>query len=103
MNAAHGFENQHRQLGLRLVARQRNTRDRGTNAATRDVPGTSMVQGVRDYIILAFRAVAISRLQVAEAEKDFMHGFFEEILHARTTVAPDVCRAHSLDAPGGRR
>jgi hypothetical protein len=47
--------------------------------------------------------VAISRLQVAEAEKDFMHGFFEEILHARTTVAPDVCRAHSLDAPGGRR
>jgi hypothetical protein len=33
--------------------------------------------------------VTISRLQIAEAEKDFMHGFFEKILHARTTVGPE--------------
>jgi hypothetical protein len=77
LNAAHGLEDQHRHLGLRLVPRQRHARDRGPNAAARDVPGTSMVEGVRDHIILAFRAVTISRLQIAEAEKDFMHGFFD--------------------------
>ena len=81
LNAAHGFEDQHRHLGLGLVPRQRDARNRGPNPAPRDVPGPSMVQGMRNHIILAFRAVTISRLQIAEAEEYFVHGFFEEILH----------------------
>ena len=100
MNAAHGFEDQHRHLGLGLVSRQRHARDGGPDSTPRDVPGPSMVQGMRDHIILAFRAVAISRLQVAKAEKNFMHGFFEEILHCEDDGASrGVCRAHLLDAP----
>lgn len=63
-----------------------------------------MVQGVRNHVILAFRAVAISRLQVAKAEKHFIHGFFEEILHCEDDrAARGVRRAHFLDAPVDRR
>jgi hypothetical protein len=81
LDTAHGLEHQHRYLGLGLVPRQRYTRDRRSHARTRDVPGTSMVQRMRDYIILALRAVAISRLEVAEAVEDFVDGFFEDVLH----------------------
>ena len=81
LDAAHGFEHQHRHLGLGLVPRQRNARDSRPHASTRDVPGTSMVQRMRDYIILALRAVAISRLQIAESEEHFVDGFFEDVLH----------------------
>ena len=82
LNTAHGLEDQHRHLGLGLVSRQRDTRDGRSHAIARDVPGTSMVQRVRDHIILAFRAVAISRLQIAESAKNFVNGFFENVLHA---------------------
>lgn len=104
LNAAHGFEYQHRHLGLGLVPCQRNARDRGSNPAARDVPGTSMVQRMRNHIILAFRAMAISRLQIAEAAKYFLDGFFEEVLHCNDEQAfPEGPRAHFQDAPMSRR
>ena len=40
-----------------------------------------MVEGVGNYIILAFRALAISRLHIAQAEKDLVDGFFEDVFH----------------------
>ena len=99
LNAAHGLEYQHRHLGLCLVSRQRDARDRGPNTAARDVPGTSMVQGVGNHIILAFRAVTISRLQIAEAKKDFVHGFFEEILHCEDDGRPGMCAGLTFKTP----
>ena len=81
LDTAHGLENQHRHLGLGLVPGQRHSRDRRTDTAPRDVSGPSMVQGVRDHIILAFRAVTISRLQVPESDEHFLNGFFEKVLH----------------------
>lgn len=63
-----------------------------------------MVQRMRNHIILAFRTVAISRLQVAKAEEDLVHGFFENVLHGSDRLAArGVPRAHSLDARRGQR
>jgi hypothetical protein len=54
-----------------------------------------MVQRVRNHIILTFRTVAISRLQVAKAEKDLVHGFFESVLHESSRLAArGMPRAH---------
>jgi hypothetical protein len=59
-----------------------------------------MVQGMRDHIILAFRAVAISRLQIAEAEKYFVHGFFEEVLHCEDDRSPGSAPGSLSRRPG---
>ena len=101
MNAAHGFEYQHRHLRLGLVARQRHPSDRRPHAVAGDVPWPSMVQCVRNHIILAFRAVTISRLQVAKAEEDFVDGFFENVLHGypRTTGLGGVCAGLTFKTP----
>ena len=100
LDAAHGLEDQHRHFRLGLIPGQRNPRHRGANAVPGDVPWPSMVQGVGNHIILAFRAVAISRLQFAEAEEDFVNGFFEDVLHwVPTAGAGGVCAGLTLKTP----
>lgn len=59
-----------------------------------------MVEGVRNHIILAFRAVAISRLQIAEAEEDFVHGFFEKVLHCKDVRSSRVGAGLTFKTPG---
>jgi hypothetical protein len=45
--------------------------------------------------------MAISRLQIAESEKDFVHGFFENVLHGpRTAGRGEVCAGLTLKTPG---
>jgi hypothetical protein len=62
-----------------------------------------MVECMRNHIILALRAVAISRLQVAESEEDFVDGFFENVLHGGPASEPGMGRAHGKDALIGKR
>ena len=81
LDAAHGFEHEHRHLRLGLIPRQRNARDRRADRRPGDVPGLSMVQRVRDYVILAMRAVAISRLHVPQAVEHFQNRFFDGVWH----------------------
>jgi hypothetical protein len=61
-----------------------------------------MVQRMRDHIILAFRTVAISRLKVAQAEKDLVYGFFENVLHGCRRLAAARYATGSLSRRPGR-
>jgi hypothetical protein len=40
-----------------------------------------MIQGVRDHVIMALLAVAISRLHVPQAHENFVNGVFEGVFH----------------------
>jgi len=96
LNAAHGFEHEHRHLRLGLIPRQRHACDRRADRRPGDVPGLSMVQRVRDHVILAMRAVAISRLHVPQAVEHFVNRFFEGVWHGYRYVSGHVVlpRAH---------
>lgn len=78
---AHGVENEDGQLGPYLFVRERHAGDRRADQRTTDVPGTRLVQRVRDDVIPALRTVAKTCAPLCQPIEDLTHDFFQSVMH----------------------
>src|SRR5688500_12888765 len=73
VDAAHGVEYQHGDLGPGRVARERDARDGGADWRAADVPRSSFVQRLRDHVIVTPHAGAKFRMTCLELAVDLQH------------------------------
>jgi len=81
LNAAHGVEHQHGDLGPRLIACERDARHGGPNGRAADVSRSSFVQRLRNHIIVTALTGAKLGVPLHQLPIGLQHKLFEYVLH----------------------